>query len=171
MDKDTKGTLEQIRADIKHNNSPNESLGSEDDNLIASANSENDDTEYKVRNVLYSNILYEFIEEHKSKSKSKRCYKFVFFVVTMVIFLALVAAPIIIMFIVVTKEGEPNSDLIGGVASIIGSAIGIVTAVIVLPKIIAEHLFPTNEETYLIELIKNMQSNDLMNRESSRLER
>lgn len=31
---------------------------------------------------------------------------------------------------------------------------------IVLPKIIAKHLFPTNEDEQMIELVKNMQVND-----------
>ena len=171
MDKDTKVTLEQIRADIKGDRNAIKSLGADDENLISSANKEVDDTEYKVRNVLYSNILYAYIEEHKSKNDAKKCYKFVFFAITMITFLALIIAPIIIIFIVTTKASDSGIDIVSSIAAIIGSTTGIVSAVVVLPKIIAEHLFPTNEETHLIELIKNMQSNDSNTREASKLDK
>ena len=171
MDKETKVTLEQIRADIKNARSRNKSLDADDENLLFSANNENDETEYMVRNVLYSNILYEYIEEHKLKNKTKKCYKFVFFVITMSILIALVAVPLLIIKSIALSADETDFDLPNGIALIVSSIAGTITAVAVLPKIIAEHLFPTDEETHLIEMIKNMQSNDSGFRESNSRER
>lgn len=44
--------------------------------------------------------------------------------------------------------------------AIIGSVAGIVSSLIVLPKIIAEHLFPTDEDRNMNEFLKSMQEND-----------
>ena len=42
----------------------------------------------------------------------------------------------------------------------IANIAGIISTLVVLPKIIAEHLFPANEESNMLEMVKNMQDND-----------
>ena len=42
----------------------------------------------------------------------------------------------------------------------IANIAGIISTLFILPKIIAEHLFPTNEESNMLEMVKNMQNND-----------
>jgi len=43
---------------------------------------------------------------------------------------------------------------------IIGGFSGILSALLIIPKIIAEHLFPKDEDTNMIGMVKNMQLND-----------
>ena len=43
---------------------------------------------------------------------------------------------------------------------IFGAVSGILSAIIVIPKIIAEHLFLKDEDGNMIDMVKNMQQND-----------
>jgi len=150
MDTDFKSTVAQIKKDT-------ESLTIADDyTLISSVYKEYSDPEYRMRNSLYSYLLNEYINDYSAKNRRKKAYKLIFFIATMLVFLALVVCPIIAILVVASRRYINYGDI----TVIIGSVTGIVSAIIVLPKIIAEHLFPINEETHLIEMVKNMQLND-----------
>ena len=41
-----------------------------------------------------------------------------------------------------------------------GSVAGMVSSLIIIPKIIAEHLFPVDEESNMLDMVKSMQEND-----------
>lgn len=112
--------------------------------------------EYKRRDVLYSDMLQHYLEAHKSKAKSNKRFKFFFFWITMLILMALVGAPIAAMIIFALKSQIGYKEI----ALVISGIPGIISAIIVLPKIIAEHLFPTNEDSNMIDLVKKMQDND-----------
>lgn len=45
-----------------------------------------------------------------------------------------------------------------GIAAV--DAAGIISALVVLPKIIAEHLFPVDEESNMLKMVQSMQDND-----------
>ena len=68
----------------------------------------------------------------------------------------LIVGPIVAFVVLAFKAeiGAPEISLIAGCTA------GMLSSVIVLPKIIAEHLFPTNEDEHMIEMVKNMQMND-----------
>lgn len=136
-----------------------------DESLLVSATkqSKEDKTEYEKRDESYTLLLDDYIESSKSKTAWNKVYKCIFFSVTMLILVALVAFPIAVTIIIVVKE---QSNLVVDIAALVGSIIGIISAIIVLPKIIAQHLFPTNEDEHMIELVKNMQVNDSKIREA-----
>ncbi len=50
--------------------------------------------------------------------------------------------------------------LYDGAGLVFGCVASTVSALIILPKIIAEHLFPKNEDENMIGLVKEMQKND-----------
>lgn len=114
------------------------------------------DKEYDERNVLYTELLRNYIASYEDKDNEKRRYKKVFFWVTIVILCLIVVACLVFIGIIIVV-GKDNYTEIG---AIIGSVIGIITALIAIPKIIAEHLFPVNEESNMIDMVKNMQDND-----------
>lgn len=60
------------------------------------------------------------------------------------------------ILIIATKK---NMD-ISAAFTALGSAGSLVTALAIIPKIIAEHLFPADEDKDMISLVKNMQLND-----------
>ena len=68
----------------------------------------------------------------------------------------IVVVSLIALITIARKETTSLSD----VAVVLSSMAGIISAIIILPKIIAEHLFPTNEDEHMIEMVKNMQVND-----------
>lgn len=59
--------------------------------------------------------------------------------------------------IIVAQKDDPGLYDLG---TIIGSVAGIISSLVVLPKIIAEHLFPTDEDRNMNEILKSMQEND-----------
>lgn len=114
------------------------------------------DSEYDRRNHLYSDLLAGYHREYQSKSRWKKWYKLLFFVITILCFLGIIIASLYAILLV-AKKGTVNVYDLG---TVLGSATGLISALIILPKIIAEHLFPLNEESYMIEMVKNMQLND-----------
>ncbi len=119
--------------------------------------------EYDKRDKLYTSLLGEYISSSRSKTAWNKVYKCIFFAATMLILIALVGFPIAITLIIVLKE---QSNLAIDLSALACSVIGIISAIIILPKIIAQHLFPTNEDEHMIELVKNMQVNDSKIREA-----
>ena len=114
------------------------------------------DEEYDNRNRLYTYLLETYIENYKRKEKTKGIYKCVFFIVTMFLFMCLIICGLLgIILLSIYGDGS-----LANVGIAIANIAGIISTLIVLPKIIAEHLFPTNEESNMLEMVKNMQNND-----------
>lgn len=125
-------------------------------NNIVASRSRDQDVEYDRRNSLYSDLLSNYIQVYRKKEKAKSVYKGIFFSVTMLLFCCVVAICLYGMYTLSTQGGGNLANV--GIA--IANIAGIVSALIVLPKIIAEHLFPVNEESNMIDMVKNMQDND-----------
>lgn len=120
--------------------------------------------QYKRRDVLYSNMLEHYLDVHTSKARWNTWFKLVFFTVIMLVFLVLICAPMAAIVIIALKE-DVNWE---HVALVVSGLAGIITSIMVLPKIIAEHLFPTNEDQNMIGIVENMQKNDSRIRSSFR---
>lgn len=125
-------------------------------NLASALQHREQDEEYDRRNQLYTELLGKYISIYEKKERTKAKYKCVFFVSTMVLFLGIEVCCLIGMVALSIKGSQDWSN----VGLIIGNVAGIVSTLIILPKIIAEHLFPTNEENNMIDMVKNMQDND-----------
>lgn len=125
-------------------------------NNAAAAQSREQDEEYNNRNRLYTQLLETYIDNYKHKEKTKGIYKCVFFIVTVLLFISIVGGGVAgIVLLCIFGDGSLANT---GVALV--DVAGIISTIIVLPKIIAEHLFPTNEESNMLEMVKNMQGND-----------
>ena len=122
---------------------------------VASQNREQDE-EYDNRNKLYTLLLETYIENYKRKEKTKGRYKCAFFIVTIILFVAIIVCGLVGM-VVLSILGDGS---LANVGIAITNIAGIISTIIVLPRIIAEHLFPTNEESNMLEMVKNMQDND-----------
>lgn len=87
----------------------------------------------------------------------------IFFITSMIVFFGIILSSFICFFIVVNKANSSLTDI-----SVVGGAIAsVISSIIILPKIIAEHLFPTNEDENMIDMVKNMQVNDSRIRNSN----
>lgn len=125
-----------------------------DSNLTSKAGRES--TEYDFRNHLYTLLLQDYINNNASKAAANSIYKLMFFLVVLFAFGALTIAPAIVVCEMAQREKIEIADAVLA----LGSCVSGVSAIIVLPKIIAEYLFPAREDENMIELVKQMQEND-----------
>jgi len=109
-----------------------------------------------IRNHTYTRLLGLYFETFRRKSIENRVYKLTFFILVMAVFVALIAGGCAVMWTIARKPAVSWSD-VGVVA---GGMAGIVSALAVLPRIIAEHLFPKDEDARMIDMIQRMQEND-----------
>lgn len=136
----------------------NKAMEAVDDKLNITVDSQirRQDVEYDSRNRLYTQLLETYIANYKQKEKTKGIYKCIFFIVTTLLFVGIVVCGIVgIVLLSVYGDGS-----LANVGIAIANIAGIISTLIVLPKIIAEHLFPTNEESNMLEMVRNMQDND-----------
>ena len=127
-----------------------------DEQLITAGISQENDPEYDARNQAYTELLKVYIDDYVKKSKSKKNYKFWFFVVSLAAFGFIVLTAIVSIWIV-TIRGNIS---LGDVGVVVSALTGMISAFIVIPKIIAEHLFPADEDANMIAMVKSMQEND-----------
>lgn len=130
-----------------------------DKQLIVSINRQKEecDPQYDERNEIYTKLLKEYFESYKSKTSWKKWYKLIFFVIVIAAFGVIIGFGLISINNVSIKQ---QSTSLADLGVVIGSFSGILSSLLIVPKIIAEHLFPNNEDTNMIEMIKNMQQND-----------
>lgn len=137
---------------------------SQDGSLIESASQESPYGEhYDARDKLYTEMLQHYLVVHDSKFRWNTWYKLAFFIVTMLAFAVMIAAPMISLIIIAHRGNASMSD----VALVASGVVGIISAIIVLPKIIAEHLFPKDENKHMIGMVQSMQKNDAQIRTAS----
>lgn len=133
-------------------------IETDDENLSRAAASQTrrQDEEYNNRNRLYTQLLETYIENYRRKEKSKGIYKCIFFIITICLFLGIIVCGLA-GIIILSVYGDGSWTNVG---IAIANIVGIISTLIILPRIIAEHLFPTNEESNMLEMVKNMQDND-----------
>lgn len=122
--------------------------------------------QYDRRDALYADLLRNYIKQSKDKADKNIEYKRKFFNIVMTVFCFMIFIPLLAILIVAIR-GDNNVTAIIALSS---SAVSILSAIIILPKIIAQHLFPTDEDKNMIDLVKNMQDNDSGIRSNSKKE-
>jgi hypothetical protein len=111
-------------------------------------------TETDKQNEQFTQIVETYREYYKKKSNGNLTYKKIFF-------FTILAASVLVIFgfaalcVALAARGTPLKDalpLLGG-----GTA-ALLTSFIVLPQIVATHLFPVGEDQILIDLIAALRS-------------
>ncbi len=106
------------------------------------------------RNLIYGVYLSNYCTNFNKKSKSKRRLGRCFFWITMILLAIIVIGGVVGIGLIFIR-----GDIGGGeVASIISAIVGMITAFLVLPKIIGDNLFPKNDDDKsadLFELVMN----------------
>lgn len=111
--------------------------------------------ESERRDIFYSALVKDIVQNNRTSQK----YKLVFFVMICAAFIAICIVGSIVILRVSNAHDISYADM--GVA-ITGFA-GVISAIVVLPKIIAKHLFPENSETARFSFIRDNQRFDLEN--------
>lgn len=148
--------LEDIRDTLQGAENKEKPIEANDNKLnLSTASQREKDEEYDNRNRLYTQLLEKYIKIYEKKEIAKTLYKAIFFGITIFLFFGIEVCCLAgIVYLSVKGNGWESV----GIA--IGNVAGVISTLIVLPKIIAEHLFPTNEENNMIGMVKNMQEND-----------
>ena len=97
-------------------------------------------------------FLNNFVELQNKKEKQKLWFKRIFFSVIMFLFIALLFTPIVLMFLF--RELVTSVSIL---ITIVTSFAELISAIIVLPKIIAEYLFNKGEEEAVYRILEKMQ--------------
>lgn len=99
----------------------------------------------------FERFLANFVKSQNEKEKQKLHFKDQFFWLIMIGFFSLMILPLII---VISSSRISDTSMI---VALISTLIELVSAIIVLPRIIAEYLFNKEEDKNMIEIIKSMQ--------------
>ena len=115
-----------------------------------------DTQEYTKRDMQYTKLLDIYINSYTQQSKAKAVYKGIFFTVTMLCLIGLIGGSLYAVIHLVCKGNATLAD----VGAVLGCIAGAISALIILPQIIAEHLFPRDDAQNILTMVKNMQDND-----------
>ena len=98
----------------------------------------------------YTSILESFGKFYKKKSERNHFFKAVFFFVILLLLLLLVAGFAAACILLAVKKDQDWTVTVPVAA---GGTAALLSALIVLPQIIATHLFPTDEDRVIVDLI------------------
>lgn len=102
-------------------------------------------------------IIDAFVAHYKKRNKHNRTLRILFFSLSFFFLFTLIGS-LASFFIIVALMGEINVE---AVISIIGAYGTILTAIIVLPKIVGKNLFPETEDKEILGFVKEMNKTEL----------
>lgn len=157
-EKKQEDTISQILSELSDVPENTEEMNFRDSVLNTDSSDETSEYghQYDERNRLYTYMLKDHIKSYGEKADANMKYKRWFFGITMAMMVFCVVVPVIALLIMAIT----SVNICDSAATVIGCVASIVSALIILPKIIAEHLFPLKEDENMIGLIKEMQKND-----------
>ena len=103
----------------------------------------------------YSALLDIYVANAKESLNDKRKYKKIFYYSSLIVLAGIIITLLISSIIAFTSKSSLQT-----IVTLITAATSFMTAFIVIPKIIAEYLFNTSDETNFTDIIKNMQEYD-----------
>ena len=105
--------------------------------------------EFEKRNRKYTELLANYLNSYKERHRVKMNLKKCFFWIVMVSYILVALGSLAIMFVALIKAPNAISLIIGSVATLI-------TAIIGIPTIIANNLFPKDEDGNIVSMVKEM---------------
>ena len=107
----------------------------------------------------YTHILESFGDYYEKKSERNHFFKAVFFFVILVLLVLVIAGFAVTCILLVLKK-NPNPDWTLTVPVAASGTATLLGALIVLPEVIAKHLFPTDEDRVIVDLISVLKGAD-----------
>lgn len=105
---------------------------------------------------IHQRILRSILHSYRQNQSQKRKLKLKFFAVVMAFYALVIFASICAIFLIPLYC--KNSYI--AISSILGAIISLVTTVLKIPKIIAEYLFPKDEDNIMVDMSKNVLLHD-----------
>jgi len=143
--------LSEIRESLDRLNPPDSDQRRLDDRTLSALFY----AEYNKRDKMYTDLLRHYIEATRQKSETNERYKRNFYRIVMSVFCGLSFS-----FVVLSVIALCVKDAVVGIGIATTSVAGLISTIIVLPSIIAKHLFPENEGEHMVRLVEKMQNND-----------
>ena len=113
--------------------------------------------EQQKRDKDITELFDEYKKYYKDKTRHNKGYRIAIFVVTMAILLAYA----IIFFVMLPTVLSNDCANISEIAPLITASVTFIALVIGILKIITTYVFPKDDEKYISEIVKLIQSNDL----------
>ena len=126
---------------------------------------ENEERELTNRGSLYTALLEAYVADFDLRHASNMGYKKAFFILVMSLFcLSVLSACAALVCVAVTGTGGA-----GGIVTAVASMATIISSFIIIPRIIAEYLFPLDEDKKVTDMVGMMQQNDSATRKIHRV--
>ena len=122
---------------------------------------ESDNEGIIIRGKLFTTFIENFVGESKRRATQQRIFRIVFFCAVLLTFFTLNVLSVMVIYEVSLKIESSYTD-----AAAVAAALGtVISTLIILPKIIAVHLFPSTEQDKSIELFTKVLEEDRKMRE------
>lgn len=106
---------------------------------------------------IYTEYLETYVNDYKKKISAQITMKWIFFIIVLLLLTSMIIGSIIVICNISKKPLINPSD----VATVITAIVGAVSAFLILPKVIAENLFPSKEEDKTAQIFEKMFEHDI----------
>lgn len=160
---DPRITIANLLPDVYFENKQTKSLSDSDLNKKTSESlKQNDRHNISLRDESSTAFFQAFVKTYKTNAKTNRNLKRAFFVMFM-IFITIMIVFLPVIFIVAACSRRIN--YVEALTALISSAATIITSIIIIPKIMVQHLFSSEETKVSVELINKLLEADKKTRE------
>lgn len=114
----------------------------------------------KKRDKIITDLLKQYLKSYKNKVEITKTSRIIISITLGIILITLISTCVFITCLCIKKEISDWTNLIALIsayATLFGLIIGLL-------KIITKYIFPTDDEKYITEIVKAIQSNDLANK-------
>lgn len=118
----------------------------------------------KDRDIKITELLSEYVNSYKSKTKTNKWYKIFLFATCI---LGLFVFSIIFIILILKVDFSIDSNSIANVAQLASICITFLGLIIGLLQTITRYVFPENEEEYITRIVEIIQNNDLENKKEN----
>ena len=115
------------------------------------------------RNIKYSDLLQQFLDDYKARKRINKHYKSIFFHVFMTAFVLILIVTVAYIVFATLNISKTNISMIAGLVT---AAATLITSILTIPQIIAKYLFSIEEDKFMSDIIKSMLTQDDKIRES-----
>lgn len=106
----------------------------------------------------YTQILDAYAENIEKTLKKKRCYKSMIFWLAFILLAGVFVLLVGLLIVLIWKK--PFTGIAEWCSIVLPALVSFLTVFFVIPKVITEYLFNSEEEKYMSEIIKNIQNYD-----------
>lgn len=120
--------------------------------------------EQRARDRNITELLRLYVASYKNKIESNKWYKFVLFVICILI---LVTFSMVLIHVILTINDFSEETTVANVVQLISACVTFITLIVGILEIITKYVFPANDEDYITKIVELIQKNDLENKKEN----